>query len=338
MKMHKEFIRRPKILSRSAHFDKAAALAILSVMVLVGVVIIFQGRAAGPYASLEPEQGTRTANASIVNDSTASGGQAVKFESSTSTTGWPDASNTGVPAGTQLTPSGGFTVSTPGAIIEKLDVDGCIFVRANNVTIRYTRVRGSCFGGAIDTDYGTYSGILIHDVEIDGRNENASAALLGNSGYTCRRCNIHHGGGGPRMTSNVVIEDSWIHDIYGSGDTHNSAIGSNGGNNFTVRHNNIDCATLPNCSGALVLYGDFNPIKDVLVENNLFNGGGYCVYGGSVSGKPYPVASNTRFLNNAFGRAAFQDCGYYGPYTAWSSANGNVWSGNYWVDTKQPIN
>lgn len=250
---------------------------------------------------------------------------------------FPGPGNTGVPAGTVLRPSGGFTVTTPGAVVENLDVTGCILVRANNVTIRNTRVRGSCWAGAIDTDYGAYSGILIHDVEIDGRNENAGAALLGNSGFTCRRCNIHHGGGGVRMTSDVVLEDSWIHDIYGAGDTHNSGVGSNGGRNFVVRNNNIDCSTLPNCSGALVLYGDFNPVQDVLVENNLFNGGGFCVYGGSVPGKPYPVASNTRFLNNAFGRSAFQDCGYYGPYTSWSNANGNVWSGNHWVDTKAAV-
>lgn len=246
---------------------------------------------------------------------------------------FPGAGNTGVPPGTALTPSGTITVTTAGAVVEKLDVTGCILVRASDVTIRSTRVRGSCRAGAIDTGYGAYSGIVIHDVEIDGLNEDAGAALLGNSGFTCRRCNIHHGGGGVRMTSDVVLEDSWIHDIYGSGSSHNSGVGSNGGRNFTVRGNNIDCSTLPNCSGALVLYGDFDPVADVLVENNLFNGGGYCVYGGSVPDKAFPIASNTRFIGNAFGRAAFGKCGYYGPYTSWSDANGNAWTGNVWHDT-----
>lgn len=249
---------------------------------------------------------------------------------------YPGPANTGVPAGTPLRPSGGFTVTEAGAVIDGLDVQGCIQVRASNVTIRRTRVRGSCFNGAIDTGYGEVSGVVIEDVEIDGGNQNANAALLGNSGFTCRRCNIHHGGSGIRMTSNVVVEDSWVHDLYGAGDSHNSGVGSNGGSNFTLRRNNIDCGALPNCSGAFVLYGDFNPITDVLAEGNLFNGGGFCVYGGSVAGKAYPVASNVRFHDNAFGRSVFARCGYYGPVNSWGGSS-SEWTGNFWADTKQPL-
>ena len=249
---------------------------------------------------------------------------------------YPGPSNTGVPAGTTLRPSGGFTVTQHGAVIEGLDVQGCIQVRASNVTIRKTRVRGSCFNGAIDTGYGEVSGVLIEDVELDGGNQNENAALLGNSGFTCRRCNVHHGGSGIRMTSNVVIEDSWVHDLYGSGNSHNSGVGSNGGSNFTLRRNNIDCGTLPNCSGAFVLYGDFNQITNVLAEGNLFNGGGFCVYGGSVPGKNYPVASNVRFHNNAFGRSVFSRCGYYGPVNSWAGGS-HEWTGNFWADTKEPV-
>jgi hypothetical protein len=249
---------------------------------------------------------------------------------------YPGPTNTGVPAGTSLRPSGGFTVTQQGAVIEGLDVQGCIQVRASNVTIRRTRVRGSCFNGAIDTGYGDVSGVLIEDVELDGGNQNANAALLGNSGFTCRRCNIHHGGSGIRMTSNVVIEDSWVHDLYGADDSHNSGVGSNGGSNFTLRRNNIDCGTLPNCSGAFVLYGDFNPITNVLAEGNLFNGGGFCVYAGSVTGKNYPLASTVRFHNNAFGRSVFARCGYYGPVHSWAGG-AHEWTGNFWADTKEPL-
>ena len=249
---------------------------------------------------------------------------------------YPGPTNTGVPAGTSLLPSAGFTVTEAGAVIQDLDVEGCIQVRASNVTIRRTRVRGSCFNGAIDTGYGEVSGVLIEDVEIDGGNQDANAALLGNSGFTCRRCNIHHGGSGIRMTSDVVIEDSWVHDLYGADDSHNSGVGSNGGSNFTLRRNNIDCGALPNCSGAFVLYGDFNQITDVLAEGNLFNGGGFCVYGGSVAGKAHPVARNVRFHDNAFGRSVFARCGYYGPVNSWGGSP-HEWTGNYWADTRQPL-
>jgi hypothetical protein len=39
------------------------------------------------------------------------------------------------------------------------------------------------------------------------------------------------------------------------------------------------------------------------------------------------------FTNNRFGREVYPGCGFYGPVTYFdSSAPGNVWSGNKWVD------
>ncbi|SDL83304.1 hypothetical protein, partial [Tessaracoccus oleiagri] len=55
-------------------------------------------------------------------------------------TGFPNATNTGVPAGTVLRRSGSIVVTTPGTVIDGLDVDGSIDVQANNVTIRNSRV------------------------------------------------------------------------------------------------------------------------------------------------------------------------------------------------------
>lgn len=257
----------------------------------------------------------------------------------------PDASCTGVPAGTALTPaSGRIVLSTPGQVYENRDVAGCIVVQANNVTVRKVRVRGSNCDNQhqIDTGYGTYSGILIEDVEVDGKSLSGFGAGIGNSGFTCRRCDIHNVGIGVSMSNDVVIEDSYIHDMISEGNpattgSHNTAIVSNGGSNFTVRHNYLDGETA-NASSALSLYGDFDPIKNVLVQNNLFNGGGYCVYGGSVPGKPYPVATSVRFLDNRFGQKHYPGCGFYGSVIYFDPrGTGNVWSGNVWDVTGQPV-
>ena len=43
---------------------------------------------------------------------------------------WPNASNTGVPAGTVLTPSGGMTITTAGAVIDSRDISGSVVVNA----------------------------------------------------------------------------------------------------------------------------------------------------------------------------------------------------------------
>ena len=252
---------------------------------------------------------------------------------------WPGPGNTGVPAVLVLRPSGTITVTQPGTVIDGLDVSGCIIVRASNVTIKNTRVRGSsCDNGHnIDTGYGQYSGIVIQDVEIDGRNANAFGAGIGNSGFTCLRCNIHNVGQGANISDNVVIQDSWIHDVYYANGSHNEPVVSNGGSNLVIRHNTLSGNPTNGTSSALSLYGDFDQIRNVLVENNLFNGGSYCVYAGSVPGKPYPVAANTRFLNNTFGRMYYPSCGEYGPATAYASGNGNAWSGNVWADTGTPV-
>ncbi|HEY2814765.1 MAG TPA: hypothetical protein VGJ03_14970 [Acidimicrobiales bacterium] len=235
-----------------------------------------------------------------------------------------------------------MTISTAGTTIQNLDVNGCIIVRANNVTIKNTRVRqnGDCWGGAIDTEYGPYSGILIQDVEVDGRHMNPGAPLVGSGGYTCIRCNLHDGGQGFHLTNNVTVVDSYVHDLYGSGSTHNDAVLSNGGNNFVVRHNNLICdvgapgnaSTGGGCTGALNLFGDFGAITNVTADDNLFTGGAFCVYAGTQDDKPYPNGSNIHFTDNFFTRNLHQDCGIYGPFTDWRSGSGNVWSGNTFTD------
>jgi len=55
-----------------------AALSILAVAV-VGTAFTFNSRAATPFASLEPEQGSLNGSATVVSDASASGGSAVQF-------------------------------------------------------------------------------------------------------------------------------------------------------------------------------------------------------------------------------------------------------------------
>jgi hypothetical protein len=258
---------------------------------------------------------------------------------------WPDASNTGVPAGKALNPSGGFTVTQAGAVVDGLDIDGCLVIRANNVTVQNTRVRqnGVCWGGAIDVGYDN-RGIVVRDVEIDGKQQNSRGQLIGNSGYTCIRCNLHDGGHGFHMNNDVTIIDSYVHDLYNSETAHNDGAISNGGAHMVLRHNNIACELHNNplpgggCTGALVLLGDFAPIQDVLAENNLFNGGAFALYAGSLPEKPYAHADNVRILDNKFGRTLFPKSGLFGPVTGYeAAAPGNQFSGNTWADTGLPV-
>jgi hypothetical protein len=248
---------------------------------------------------------------------------------------FPGASTSGVPNDVTLKPwTGGRTISKAGQVIDGYVIEGGLEIRADNVTIKNSLVRGQVLAG-----YGSeQTGLKVIDTTIDGQGKASSESAIGDANYSCIRCDITGFGNGPRMYRNVTVQDSWIHDLccYTPGD-HRSGIGSNGGSNFVVKNNVIDCG-IGGCSGALVLYGDNAEIRDVLVERNLLmTVGGFCAYGGSVSDKAFPVAANTRFIDNHFSQRYNATCGGYGPVTSWSNANGNVWSGNRYHESGAPI-
>ncbi len=193
----------------------------------------------------------------------------------------PDASCTGVPVGIVLR-SCSNTLNVAGATYDGCLFRGSISVQANNITIKNSKIAG----GRVDTGYGKQSGLVLMDVEIDGENNDPNGqSAIGNDNYTCIRCNVWRTGRGAAIGSNVVLRDSWFHDFFKTPGAHQSAIGSNGGQNNQIIHNNLDCQDT-SCSGALVMYGDFDPVNNVLVQNNLFNSpGSYCTYAGSRYGQ-----------------------------------------------------
>lgn len=251
---------------------------------------------------------------------------------------WPDASNTGVPAGVALTPSGGMTITKSGTVVSGLDINGDVVVRASNVTIENSKVHGR-----IDTsDSGAAPNTMIKRVEIigpyNGAKDSGSPAV-GYTGFTCDGCVIHGWGKGFGLVRDVTIKNSWVYDIvvYGdpaNGGSHNEAILSLGGTNLTVINNRLDAGDAPNVSASLALYSQMAAFNNVLVQGNLFDGGGYCVYAGL--GGSYG-ASNTRFVDNTFGSKYDKKCGGYGPAIAYATGNGNQWTGNVLAATGATI-
>jgi hypothetical protein len=236
-----------------------------------------------------------------------------------STSGFPSASNTGVPAGTTLRPSGSITVTTDGTVLEGLDISGSVRIEADNVTIRKTRIRNS--GGQAITVNPATRGLLVEDVEIDGTGNTDGASAIGDTNYTLRRVNIHHFGEGPRANGNVVIEDSYMHNFLNfiSQGAHQDVIQSTGGSNLTIRHNTL----LMNVDGgnAVLMLGTSYG-SNVTFDNNLVAGGSYALYGGDSNGW-----TNVSFTNNRISTRYFPKGGYYGPflYAANAHKSGNVW-------------
>ena len=124
--------------------------------------------------------------------------------------GFPDATNTGVPAGTSLTTvNADVTLSTPGQVYEDKLVNGTIDVSAANVTIRRCKIVPPT---ALDVTAisSNSTGLLVEDCEIvlSGRKMTG----IGSANYTARRCNIYGGENLISADSDVTLEDSYLHD------------------------------------------------------------------------------------------------------------------------------
>jgi hypothetical protein len=276
--------------------------------------------------------------------------------------GWPGPGNTGVPAGTTLTPSGSITVTADGTVLNALDITGCVDIQANNVTIKDSRIHGGSCWTQVTIQNNDHNA-LIEDTEIDGTNAHASpddGSAIAFGGYTALRLNIHGNIDGVACDSprgdayGCTIEDSWIHNLAQTSASHNQDILSNGDSaGITIRHNRLDNQITQ--TGTIDLFGDFSPIQNVTIDNNLLNGGGFTVYGGCLPEKPYGCQNisitNNRFMRAPQAGAFFAMGGRWGPITsfngktvgaggddpAYRAAHGLTWSGNVWYDTGAPI-
>lgn len=228
--------------------------------------------------------------------------------------GFPDASSTGVPPGTSLTSSGSMTVSRDGAVIDALDVSGRIRVSADNVTIRRTRVttNGALYAIRVDPDT---RGTVVEDVELIGTDNNASVGIVyGN--YTIRRAEIRGFEDGPRLGSNTVVEDCWVHSTRKFEGTHNDAAQSLGGSNIKLLGNRLEGPWRASTSAAL-LSANWSPLRNVVVRGNLLSGGGYTLYVERKDGAGQPAPSNILVEDNVW----VEDSWAFGPVTTAAEAD-----------------
>lgn len=257
----------------------------------------------------------------------------------TPSTGFPDASNTGVPAGVTLTDyTGPTTITTAGTTISGKRVNGGLNIRAMNVTIT-----DSVINGGIDISENGSASLTISDSEIR-RGNVAGTGLLG-SNYTATRLEITGGNRSAYCVNTCTIRDSYVHGQMHdpTGYYHESGIRME--QNTTLLGNTIVCdaPSFPpdaGCSAGLSGYGDFAPIRDNLIQGNYFRvvDAGACAYGGSSKGKPYSdAARNIRFIDNVFfkdpGSERGSTCGYWFNVADFdSAAPGNEFRGNKMSD------
>ena len=233
----------------------------------------------------------------------------------------PGSTNTGVPAGTQLTPSGSITVNTAGAVIHDLDIVGSITVLADRVTIRRVRITSGDYYPIRYFDNNN-TGLIVEDSEIVGNAPGTVTCAIGFTNYIARRLNIHGSADGLKADEKVLIESCWIHDLSNGPSEHNDGVQTTGGKNTTIRFCNIAGA-----SNACVQGGDEGAaIENLVIDQNWLNGGGWTL---NLRGSGATVPRNTRVTHNRFGHDAD-----YGPIT--TDDPNPVITGNVYDDTGAP--
>ena len=300
-----------------------AATAVVAI-VIVGSVLIFT-KAAGSVISGEVESGTKSIQSVQVTDTSASGGQAVKFSSAVPTGGscalpkYPTKTCTGVPAGTTLqTVTGDLVVTTAGQVIDGKHVTGSISVQANDVVIKNSQIDGS----VVNWNGAGHYRFTIQDSTVGKVGTYNSIWGIGIDNYTATRVLLIWHGDGFRVSGpNILIQDSYVE--LGNNDPadHSDGIQLYGASaNVTIRHNVVDQTKVLSGTATAPLFVPGGPANGndsavTTIQDNIFAGGGWTVvlYGGQ-----FPTVTGNKVVNGSWA---------YGPFDIDCSVIG-TWSGN----------
>ena len=219
----------------------------------------------------------------------------------------PTATNTGVPAGTTLkVVHGDIKVTQPGTVLNGLDVRGLVKIQAANVTIKNSIIRGRTMNGpgALINNLGGFKNLVITDTELFPTVASPDTNGIYGYNFTATRLNIHNVIDGIHITgSNVLIEDSWIHDHkhylkdpnQGGSGSHDDSIQIQSGNNITVTGSRLTDSH----SAAVQITQDRGRVSNFVYTNNYANNGACTV---NIAEKSYGPLSGTIIKDNNFGR------------------------------------
>jgi hypothetical protein len=308
---------------RSQLTPKSMALVVVGLVAIPGIIFLGGSRAAAPFISAEPESGTINSPASKITDSAASGGSAVGFAAVTPPSpppvGFcdtfpsqpsvkPDATNTGVPAGTTLTNyTGPATISTAGTVIDSKIITNQLTINANNVTIKNSKLGPGSYWTVLVND--GITGTKVINNEVYAPNGNLTGISMGD-GIICGN-HIHGYENGITIGGNMIVQANYIHGLKGDGSTtpHYDCIEVYSGSNIKVVGNNLNVSD-PNGNwldetGALNITTEWSNIDNVEAYGNWFAGGSYSLYvRKSGSGNSYRYTNinihNNRWIRNSY--------------------------------------
>ncbi|MBK7862460.1 MAG: hypothetical protein IPJ65_28390 [Archangiaceae bacterium] len=183
----------------------------------------------------------------------------------------PDATLTGVPPGTVLTPSGTVTVTQDGLVLENLDIVGCLRVEANRFTLRRSRI--TCGENVTVDQQPGKTGLVLEDLELVGPDRHFTLAVKAVGGLSARRIDLHHFEAGFALDpgTDFVIENNYLHDLYGLEDQAAGFVSDSGVFDVFIRRNHVDLRPLT--TGAPVRFTTSHEWRNVHLEHNWLEGG-----------------------------------------------------------------
>jgi PKD repeat protein len=252
----------------------------------------------------------------------------------------PGAGNTGVPDGVSLTRvDGDVVITTPGTVLDRVDVRGFVQVRAANVTIRRSVIRG----GVATVDTGlvnvTTAGasLVMEDSTLIPQSPSYRIDGVRGSNFTLRRVEITgtvdgvhvHGSTDVNDGGNVRVESSWLHDFTfypndprHSDGSHNDAVQIIGGKGIALVGNTLTGAN----NAAVQVTQNRNVVANVTMDRNWADNGG-CTF--NVNRNPRAVMSGIVMTGNRFGRATRNsNCAIVISRDQPHTSSGNVWLDN----------
>jgi hypothetical protein len=234
----------------------------------------------------------------------------------------------GAPAGSKAVVYGDQTITKAGTVIDGKDIHGRVIVKAENVTIKNSIVRGLDGGskyGLVDAMSGK-AGLKIYDTTIVATKPNYTVNGIMGWNFELHRVNIHNTVDQVHIAgSNVVVKDSWLHqtmhytnDPTHSDGSHDDNIQIVGGSNITITGNTMTDSQ----NAAMMVNTSRGSVSNLTVANNKLDNGD-CIVNVTSKGS----VSGMKVTNNTFGRnASIKNCPVY------STVAPVAMSGNTWTD------
>jgi len=202
-------------------------------------------------------------------------------------------------------------------VVDGLDVNGVIIVRANDVTIRNTRVQGqtsNTYTTPLIRMMDGYANLVVQDSELIPSSPNQYHYGIIGWSFTLDRVEIAGVVDGVHVIgSDVVVRNSYIHDIrsytVNGSTTHSDGIQIQIGTNLRVEDNTI----VGGWNAAIQVTQDRGSVGDFRVARNNLDGG-WCTV--NIAEKSYGPLAGVVLADNTFGRTTrLSDCAVINPIT-----------------------